>query len=128
MEGIIMMAGTEFIRSCGTRKPDFYNTSVLFIYYLFISFLKTNNNASLKMRVAIKKSVQNKRWVKLTESGIDRKIIELLKSYTGLISSLASLYFTLMKYVWSRENARKQKSHELGKEAKTEIVYLNSTE
>ena len=90
--------------------------------------MKTNNNASLKMRAVIKKSVQNKRWVKLTETGIDRKIIELLKSYTGLISSLTSLYLTLMKYVWSRENARKQKSHELGKEAKTDIVYLNSTE
>ena len=65
--------------------------------------------------------------MKLTKSGVDRKIIELLKFLTGLFSSFTSLYFTLMKYVWSRENARKQESHELGKEAKTEIVYLNST-
>ena len=90
--------------------------------------MKTNKSASLKMRVLIKKCVQDKCWVKLTESGIDRKIIELLKSLTGLISSLTSLYFTLVKYVWSRENARKQESHERDRAAKTEIVYLDSTE
>ena len=71
--------------------------------------------------------MQDKCWVKLTESSIDRKIIELLKFLIGLFSRFMSLYFTLMKYVWSRENARKQESLELGKEGKTEIVYLNST-
>ena len=55
MEGIIM-ARVELIRTCGKRKPGFFfNTSLLFIYYLYISFMKTNKNVSLKMRVVIKK-------------------------------------------------------------------------
>ena len=65
-----------------------------FMSQLYLVSIRSNKNTLSTIRVVIKKkkkqkTVQDKRQAKLSE-----KISELLKTLTGLLFSLISLYFT----------------------------------
>ena len=58
---------------------------------LYLLAIKTNRNSKIKLRIVIKKSLQEERWEKPIESCLSRKISELLKTLTSVIFSLTSL-------------------------------------